>query len=252
MEHGELKNRARQFVLSREEIEAGERIDVQCAHEDLTEDSRGQPLRYKTRIAVRRPVAEIAVTLNSENGDLLSWIVPQRYKGGTEPAIDLEQAKQIAAEVVEIPDDAEIEEIFQAEQADSHISNIIWRHVVNGLEVEEDSIVVQINSKTREVISLAKIWNDVVDYEDRISAQEAEDIGKKEATKYVTGDEFDIGVADQKFIPVVDESGPQPRARIVKVWVVGITEPGGAFPKSTIFCVDCLNGDVVRVSHPKG
>ena len=253
MQLRELKEQSKQFALNRTKVEAnGERIVVGCEEGRVIEDRYGQPQQYVTQASVRRLLAEVKVTLDADTGQLLSWAIPERYNGATETTIDLEQAKKLASELVEIPDDAEIDEAFQETQTDSHITNIIWRHVVNDLEVEDDSIVVQINSKTHEVISLTKIWNTVTDYECRISAEDAEDIAKREAPGYVSGEEFEVGVSEQKFIPVaVDRPDGGSGSRIVKVWVANIMEPAERFPKNVELSIDCMTGDVVRVSHSK-
>jgi len=111
---------------------------------------------------------------------------------------------------------------------------------------------VQINSKTQQFIAMTRIWNDVRDREDKISAGDAESIARREAPNYAEAEEYDILVLDQRFIPVViDESAAQPRAEIVKVWLVNITEPDPDFPRTTTLSIDCVTGKIVRVGYSK-
>lgn len=253
IQQSEMRKRARNFLLDREKIKPEpDRIIVEVDRESLIEDQTGQPQRYQAEVALRQFFADITVRIDAETGELLSWIIPERYKGATETTIDLEQSLRLASELVEIPDDAEIEEMTQETQPDSHITNIIWRHVVNGLEVEGDCIIVQINSKTKEFISMAKVWNTVSDYKDKISSEDAVEIVRKEAPKHVMQENFEITAVEQKFIPVVvDEDAQQKRARIVKVWSVIIVEPHKRFPRITTLSVDCMTGAVVRVEYSK-
>lgn len=251
MRQNELKERAEEFVLDREKIEpVPEQIRVESSPGRLTEDKPGEPQLYQTQVAVRRAFAGITVRLDAETGELLSWIIPERYKGASETVISEEQAKMLAAELVEISDEAEIEEMVQEREQDSHITNILWRHVVNGIEVEGDSISVQINSRTQEVISISKIWNDVVDHEDEISREDAERIIRQRSAEYVEVEEFEVEVIEQRFIPVViRRSDAGPDVRMAKVWVSNIIEPDEYFPRSTELAVDCISGDIVRVEE---
>ena len=253
MQQTELRKQAKQFALDRAKTQAETgRVVVECEQGHFTESDDGSPQRYQTRVAVRRRFAEIKLTLEAETGQLLIWIVPERYIGATETTIDLEQAKQLASEAVEIPDDAEIAEILQGNQPDSYITTLTWRHTVNGLEVENDSVTVQINSKTREIICLAKIWNDVMDRDVRISEKDAEEIARQEAPEYAETDDFNIDILEQKFIPIViDNDTAQRRIRIAKVWVATITRPGIVLPKVTALSIDCVTGEIVRVQHSK-
>jgi len=251
MRQDELKERARKFILDlkKMELEPDQTI-IESSPGELIEDGAGEPLQYQTEVAIRRFFADITVRLDAETGQLLSWIIPERYRGADETTISEEQLKQMASEAIEIPVDAEIEELVQEQEPDSHISNILWSHFVNGLEVEGDFISVQINSKTKAVISLAKLWNAVKDHECKISREDAEQIARRRAPEYVETSEYEITVNEQKFIPVVvDESAPRPQARMVKVWMSNIFEPDEHFPRITKLSIDCLTGDIVRVER---
>jgi len=250
MRQDELKERAKRIVLDLEKIEIDpDQTIIEASAGNFIEDDAGEPLQYKTQVALRQFFAGITVRLDAETGQLLSWIIPKRYNGAVETTINEERVKQLASEVIEIPDDAEIEEMVQEQEPDSHISNIIWRHVVNGLEVEGDCISVQINSKTQEVISLAKIWNAVVDQEDKISSEDAERIAKQRAPEYVEVDDCEIQVIEQKFIPVEMNDSARPRIRMAKVWISNIVEPDEYFPRTTELSIDCVTGDIVRVER---
>jgi len=253
MQQKELRERARKLARGLGKVEAeSDRISIECAPGQFVEGGAEQPQRYRTQVMVRRFLAEITVRLDADTRQLTNWLIPTRYKGATETTITAEQAKQLALQVIELPDEAEMEELFQVSKPDSHITNIAWRHVVNGIEVEGDFITVQINSKTQQFIAMTRIWNDVRDREDKISAGDAESIARREAPNYAEAEEYDILVLDQRFIPVViDESAAQPRAEIVKVWLVNITEPDPDFPRTTTLSIDCVTGKIVRVGYSK-
>ena len=250
MRQDELKERAKGFVLDMEKIELDpDQTVIEASAGNLIEDDAGEPLQYKTQVALREFFAGITVRLDADTGQLLSWIIPKRYEGAAETTINEERVKQLASEVVEIPGDAEIEEMVQEQEPDSHISNIIWRHVVNGLEVEGDFISVQINSKTQEVISLSKIWNAVVDQEDKISREDAEQITRQKAPEYVEVDEYEIQAIQQKFIPLAMDDSARQRIRMTKVWTSNIIEQDEYFPRTTQLSIDCVTGEIVRVER---
>ncbi|MFX0198088.1 MAG: YcdB/YcdC domain-containing protein [Candidatus Hodarchaeota archaeon] len=251
MQQDELMNLAERFILNREKIETKpNQITSECDQGYFIRDSDGQPQRYRTKVKVNQFFTEINVRLDADTGQLVSWLVDGRYEGATETTLDEEQAKQLASEKVEIPDDAEIEEVVQVQEPDSHITSIIWGHVVNGLEVENDCIAVQINSKTQEIISLSKIWHSVTDHVDKISIKNAEEIATREAPQHIAGENFDIQLIEQKFIPVIfKESDNKLTTRIVKVWMVTIKDPAFRFRKIFTLSINCITGEIVRVEH---
>jgi len=254
MQYSELKKKAIQFAMDHENIEPNpDQIKAEFIPVQPDQDDLEQPPRYKARVILNEFVANIAVRLDGDTGQLVSWNIPERYKAATETIIDREEVMLIASEAVEIPDEAEIEEFSQVQKTDSHITNIIYHHLVNDLEVEGDCIAIQINSKTREIISLARIWNDVVDYENKLSMEDAERIARQEAPAYTRGKNFDIQVMGQSFIPVVVDSsdGNKPVVRYVKVWVIAIVELGIGYQNLTRLDIDALTGDIVRTERSR-
>ena len=250
MRQDELKERAKRFVLDMKKIKLDpDQTIIETSAGSLIEDDSGEAVQYKTQVALREFFAGITVRLDADTGQLLSWLIPKRYERADETTINEERVKQLASEVVEIPGDAEIEEIIQEQEPDSHISNVIWRHVVNGLEVEGDFISVQINSKTQEVVSMTRIWNAVVDQECKISRRDAEQITAQRAPEYVEVDEYEIQVIEQKFIPVEMDDSARPRVRMAKVWISNIIEYDEYFPKTIELSIDCVNGEIVRVER---
>jgi len=197
-------------------------------------------------------LSDFNIRLDAEKGQVLNWCFTEYYNNATESILNKEEALKITSEFIHVPADAVMEEFFQETEENSHITNITWRHLVNGLEVESDSICVQINSKTKQVISLTKIWNDVPEQIDRININDALRIAEEEAPRYTKKAEYDIDVLEQKYIPIVlKNSDDKPFMKIVKVWQVNIREPAPQFPPTTTLSIDCEKGEIVRVEYSK-
>ena len=119
MQQKELRERARRFAHGLERIEAeSDRISIECAPGQFVEGGAQQPQRYRTQVMVRRFLAEITVRLDADTRQLTNWIIPTRYKEATETTITAEQAKQLALQVIELPGEAEMEEMFQVDKPD--------------------------------------------------------------------------------------------------------------------------------------
>jgi hypothetical protein len=252
MERNELRKIAEDTVVKKEQVSVkpGE-LTVECDQGKFTYDKDGNPQKFITQTAVRRFHADITVRLDADTGKLISWLIPARYDGAIRTMITEDEAMQIAGSIIEIPKDAELEEMTQEKEPDSHITNIFWRHVIKDVEVEGDSIALQINSTTKQVISLTRIWNIFKDYDCRISGKDAESIAQRKAPEYVEMNQYEIETVEQRYIPIVDGSGDERKVRFVKVWRINIIEELGRFPRITTLNIDCLTGDVVRIEHSK-
>jgi hypothetical protein len=208
--------------------------------------------KFRVRIATQQFLAEVDIRIVAENGELASWQIPQRYKNAAETKLTPDQAIRIVNTVTDLPRDAIVQEISQGQEPDSHITSLIWSHVINGIEVETDGICVQINSATLEIISFAKTWHTIVDYECNISRQSAQEIGQREAPQYMEDKAYEVLVDDLRFIPIEahDASGKR-HVRFTKVWVVNIREDTLRYHGITQLCVDCRTGQIVRVNRSR-
>ncbi len=227
-------------------------IIIDSVSENYTKDKSGNYSKFIIRLNVNKLLSDFNIRLDAETGEILSWCFPEYYKNAVESILTKEEALKIASEYVEIPVDAVLDEFFQESEENSHITNITWRHLVNKLEVENDSITIQINSNTKQVISITKIWNAVHEKADRITINDAAKIAKQEAPKYMKKKLYEIEILGQKYIPVIsNDSNKKPYMKISKVWQVIIREPARKFPPATILSIDCVEGKVVHVEHSK-
>ena len=227
-------------------------IIIDSVSEKFIKYKSGHYSKFIIRLNVNKFLSDFNIRLDSETGEIISWCFPEYYKDASKSILTKEEALKIATEYIEIPADAELEELFQESEENSHITNITWRHLVNKLEVENDSITIQINSNTKKVISITKIWNAVHEKADRIAINDAAKIAKQEAPKYTKKKPYEINILGQKYIPVVSKDPDKKKyMEIIKVWQVSIREPAKKFPPTTTLSIDCVEGNVVHVEHSK-
>jgi uncharacterized membrane protein YkoI len=252
MTESELKKKAREYVLESKGIRLEpDKVMAETVSGEMTSDPTGKKI-YRAKVIVRKHFVDMSVRLDADSGLLYGWLIPDRYDGATETILGKEEAMQIAIRAVPIPNDAKVEEFSQEKSTNSHITNISWQHIRDEREVEGDFVAVQINSRTGQIISLNRVWNQVDDFYERITSDDAVRVAREKAPDHGHGNDFDIELAGQKYIPViVDETSSKKEARHIKVWVVNIVDREGKFPRMTTLNIDCRDGTIKRVEHSK-
>lgn len=207
---------------------------------------------YIATFDVKKKTGEINLRIDPESGELLSFIIPENYKDAAHTLITKNEALQITAGIIEIPADAEMNTFFQEKETDSHITNITYRHIVNGIEIENDGIGIQINSKTKKIISFSKNWNAVVEIADVLSFYELMVIAQNRAGDYTSSDDFDIEPIEKRYIPIIDVTqNKRKTVKYVKVQQILISEKNQELPKTIILSIDCVTGNIVRVEYSR-
>lgn len=248
MNRTKLRSLAEEIVFEQEKIDpASELKTVECEAFDISVDQTiGQEV-FNGQIAVLEKYADMTVRLDTDTGELVGWNIPLHEKNADSTMIDNLQVQRIVAQAVAIPRDAKILEINYEQEPDAHIATAMWQHMVNDIEVENDCIIALVNSKTRQIISVSKIWNNVNDYDDVITQEQAVEIATKTLPEYGASTEAKVIPVGRKFIPVVHEQeGKKPVCRYVKTWTVIIDDSDDDFEHSTTLAIDTLNGKIVR------
>lgn len=132
--------------------------------EIVRSSSRWNPvlLRKISETTVRVDERCVMVRMDQDTGETIGWRYTDTAISSLKIKITKEEALRIAESEIQIPTDAELESVEILSRGDIGYTCIVkWRHLVQGIEVENDYILVKINPETREVISVMKNWSDV-------------------------------------------------------------------------------------------
>ncbi|MBD3320048.1 MAG: hypothetical protein GF350_03030 [Chitinivibrionales bacterium] len=251
MNNNSLREHAEDLVFEQEKIGPdSEAVSVVCEADEISVDvSTGRDV-FCGQVAVLEQYTDMNVRLDSTTGELVGWDIPAHEQGADSTLVDETQVRELAGGAVEIPRDAQLLEVTFEQEHAAHIATALWRHLVNGVEVEDDCIVVLVNSTTRNVVSVSRIWNDIADHEDTVSEEQAVAIAREKLPEYATGRDAQVIPDGRKFIPVVTapESG-KPVCRYVKTWTVIIDESDREFTRTVTLSIDTRSGEIVRVQN---
>ena len=132
--------------------------------EIVRSSSRWNPvlLRRISETTVRADERSVMVRIDQDTGETIGWRYTDTSIASPKIKITKEEALRIAESEIEIPNDAELESVEMFSRGDiGYTCTVKWRHLVQGIEVENDYIMVKINPETREVISAMKNWSEV-------------------------------------------------------------------------------------------
>ena len=102
------------------------------------------------------------VRVDQDTGETLGWRYSDTSVASPTIKITKEEALRIAQSEIEIPTDAELESVEMSNRGGIGYTCIVkWKHIVQGIEVENDFIIVKINPETRAVISVMKNWSEI-------------------------------------------------------------------------------------------
>lgn len=124
--------------------------------------SRWSPglLRKISEVEVRAAEQSIVARIDEETGETVGWRYPGRTIGSKVVKLTEEEAIKIAKSEVEVPEDAVFESVELLDRGAVGLTFFVrWKHVVGGIPVEGDFIVVKINPETKAVISTTKNWS---------------------------------------------------------------------------------------------
>lgn len=155
----EIKKRALEIALEKLELE---RTEAQPEITKSTTQWNPVLLRNISEITVRSAEESIIIRLDQDTGENVGWRYPEKRISSKRIEITKEEALEIAKSEIEIPNDAELEFIKMFNRGGiGHTSIVKWKHLVQGIEVENDYIIVKINPETRDVISVIKNWSEI-------------------------------------------------------------------------------------------
>lgn len=132
--------------------------------EILKSRSRWNPvlLRNISEVTVRANDRSVIVRQDIDTGETIGWRYSDTPPSSTQINITKEEALDIALSEIEIPDDAVLDTIDLMGRGNlTHVYVAKWKHLVNGIEVENDYIIVKINPESKEVISVTTNWSEV-------------------------------------------------------------------------------------------
>jgi hypothetical protein len=119
-------------------------------------------LRRISETTVRADERSLMVRLDQDTGETMGWRYTDTAIASQKIKITKEEALRIAKAEIEIPNDAELESVEMFNRGGIGYTCIVkWKHLIQGIEVENDFIMVKINPETRAVISVMKNWSDV-------------------------------------------------------------------------------------------
>jgi hypothetical protein len=124
--------------------------------------SRWDPglLRQISEVELRAEDQGMLAKFDEESAEIVGWRYPDRAIGSGVVQLTEEEAIGIAGSEVEIPEDAVFESVeFLDRGAPGTTCIVKWKHVVDGIPVERDFVVVKINPETKNVISASKNWS---------------------------------------------------------------------------------------------
>lgn len=153
----EIEKRAAEFATKKMRLE-----ELRIAPEIGQRKSRWSPglLRKVSEVEVRAANKRMVVRIEEDTGETIGWRYPDVTIGSQKINITQEDAKKIANTEVDIPDDAVFDSVRLLKRgAVGYTYTVKWDHVVNGIPVEGDFLVVKINPETGEVTSVTKNWS---------------------------------------------------------------------------------------------
>ena len=124
--------------------------------------SRWSPslLRKISEVEVRAAEQSIVARIDEETGETVGWRYPGRAIGSKVVKLTEEEAIKIAESELVVPEDAVFESVELLDRGAPGLTYFVrWKHVVSGIPVEDDFIVVKINPETKAVISTTKNWS---------------------------------------------------------------------------------------------
>lgn len=153
----EIEKRAAEFGTKKMRLE-----ELRIAPEIGQRKSRWSPglLRKVSEVEVRAANKRMVVRIEEDTGETIGWRYPDVTIGSQKINITQEDAKKIANTEVDIPDDAVFDSVRLLKRGSvGYTYTVKWDHVVNGIPVEGDFLVVKINPETGEVTSVIKNWS---------------------------------------------------------------------------------------------
>lgn len=132
--------------------------------EIVRSSSRWNPvlLRKISETTVRAEGRSVMVRVDEDTGEMIGWRYLDAATASPKIKITKEEALRIAQSEIELPADAELESVEMVSRGGAGYAAIVkWKHMVKGIEVENDYVMVKINPETREVISVTRNWSEV-------------------------------------------------------------------------------------------
>lgn len=153
----EIEKRATEFAAKKM------RLDERRAAPEVGERrSRWSPglLKRVSDVEVRSPEKRMVVRIEEDTGETVGWRYPDVTVGSQRVNITQEEARRKAEEEVDIPEDATYESTRLLRRGSAgYTYSVRWGHVLDGIPVEGDFLVVKINPETGEVTSVTKNWS---------------------------------------------------------------------------------------------
>ena len=153
----EIEKRAKEFVTKKLRLE-----ELRVTPEIGRKKSRWSPglLKKVSEVEVRTADKRMVVRIEEDTGETVGWRYSDVTIASQKVKITKEDALKIAENEVEMPDDAVFDSIRLLKRgAVGYTYTVKWNHVVDGIPVDGDFIVVKINPETGEVTSVTKNWS---------------------------------------------------------------------------------------------
>ena len=138
--------------------------ETRTAPEIVGSSSRWNPvlLRKVSETTVRAEGRSVMVRVDEDTGEMIGWRYLDAATASPKIKTTKEEALRIAQSEIELPANAELESVEMINRGGAGYTAIVkWKHMVKGIEVENDYIMVKINPETGEVISVTKNWSEV-------------------------------------------------------------------------------------------
>ena len=153
----EIEKRAKEFVTKKLRLE-----ELRVTPKIGRKKSRWSPglLKKVSEVEVRTADKRMVVRIEEDTGETVGWRYSDVTIASQKVKITKEDALKIAENEVEMPDDAVFDSIRLLKRgAVGYTYTVKWNHVVDGIPVDGDFIVVKINPETGEVTSVTKNWS---------------------------------------------------------------------------------------------
>ena len=152
----EARAAAVRFAMAR--IEAGRSTDGLRARVVST---RPEGETTRVRVSVEAPLSSYVSRCNARTGEPLGWFFERMMVGLDQGGVPESECLLAAREAAAPPEGAVLHRFGFEDVGGSPVFVAHWRHEHDGIPVEGDSIVVNVNGRTGKPFSLHRRWHTV-------------------------------------------------------------------------------------------
>ncbi len=119
-------------------------------------------LRNLHEIDVRSDAGSMTVRIDGDTQEAIGWRYSDRPTRADSVQMTEEEAVAIAEAEIDVPPTAVLDSVDFVDRGTPGVRcSVMWKRVIDGIEVEGDFVYVKINPETREVISAIKNWSEI-------------------------------------------------------------------------------------------